>query len=44
MAALFLVYLAGLMCAFWRKRNTAFAIMIVNIVLTLLVLLYHTQI
>jgi hypothetical protein len=43
MAVLFLVYFIALLLAFLRHRNWAFALMIVNIGLSLIVLLHHLQ-
>ncbi len=42
MAGLFAIYLICLLLILWGKRNTAFTLIVINLVLCLLMLLYQS--
>lgn len=42
MAGLFLAYLLAALLVFWQKRNLAFGLVIINLILCLAMLLLHS--
>lgn len=43
MVGLFAIYLICLFLIFWRKSNAAFCLVILNLILSFLMLLYHSK-